>query len=337
MTRRIDARRGKAAARAGRSRTSRSRSTGTADFLRWFAARCPSSRSGCARFRLRANGPSAMYAGEHSRPGRSTRCEPRPDSTSTSASGRPCAIEPGRDDGDVNRAIEAEVNAVGGHKSLYSDAYYDAADFWARYGGEDYQARQEALRPAGRGCSTSTRRRCNGGEPSSWTTSRSGHGRSGAVTLGGHVRAALRCRRAGALLGVRRELRGRRPQPTSASAWSHPARCPTCDCPRRRSAWPAPTSRGTSTSRVRTRATPTTCSRSMDDGCTCSARPCPRRWPGARTLGPQDVRAAAAARPGGRAAAGAADCGTPRPRRRGDPATTTTCRTRSTSGCSDRR
>ncbi len=39
------------------------------------------------------------------------------------------AIEPGAADGDQNRAIEAKVTALGGHKSLYSDAYYDPDTF----------------------------------------------------------------------------------------------------------------------------------------------------------------------------------------------------------------
>ena len=38
----------------------------------------------------------------------------------------------------IIRAIEAEVSALGGHKSLYSDAYYDEETFWSRYGGEEY-------------------------------------------------------------------------------------------------------------------------------------------------------------------------------------------------------
>jgi FAD/FMN-containing dehydrogenase len=42
-------------------------------------------------------------------------------------------IAPGARDGDVNRAVEAEVTALGGHKSLYSDAYYDRATFDALY------------------------------------------------------------------------------------------------------------------------------------------------------------------------------------------------------------
>ncbi|MGZ6744857.1 MAG: FAD-binding oxidoreductase [Nocardioides sp.] len=44
------------------------------------------------------------------------------------------AVAPGAEDGDVNRAVEAEVTALGGHKSLYSDAYYDRATFESLYG-----------------------------------------------------------------------------------------------------------------------------------------------------------------------------------------------------------
>jgi FAD/FMN-containing dehydrogenase len=38
-------------------------------------------------------------------------------------------IAPGARDGDVNRAVETKVTELGGHKSLYSDAYYDQATF----------------------------------------------------------------------------------------------------------------------------------------------------------------------------------------------------------------
>ncbi len=38
-------------------------------------------------------------------------------------------IAPGARDGDVNRAVEAKVTELGGHKSLYSDAYYDRETF----------------------------------------------------------------------------------------------------------------------------------------------------------------------------------------------------------------
>jgi FAD/FMN-containing dehydrogenase len=48
-------------------------------------------------------------------------------------------IEPGHVDGDVNRMIERAVSDHGGHKSLYSDAYYEEAEFAAMYGGATYQ------------------------------------------------------------------------------------------------------------------------------------------------------------------------------------------------------
>ena len=48
------------------------------------------------------------------------------------------AIEPGRGDGDVNREIESTVERLGGHKSLYSDAYYSREEFETRYGGDAY-------------------------------------------------------------------------------------------------------------------------------------------------------------------------------------------------------
>ena len=51
-------------------------------------------------------------------------------------------IWPGAADGDTNRAIEAEVTELGGHKSLYSDAYYDRETFDRLYG----VANQERVR-----------------------------------------------------------------------------------------------------------------------------------------------------------------------------------------------
>jgi FAD/FMN-containing dehydrogenase len=59
-------------------------------------------------------------------------------------------IEPGRQDGDVNRAIEDEVARRGGHKSLYSDSYYDEPTFDRLYGGDDYRAVKKRYDPRGR-------------------------------------------------------------------------------------------------------------------------------------------------------------------------------------------
>ncbi len=44
-------------------------------------------------------------------------------------------IADGARDGDVNRAVERRVTELGGHKSLYSDAYYDRATFDRLYNG----------------------------------------------------------------------------------------------------------------------------------------------------------------------------------------------------------
>lgn len=45
---------------------------------------------------------------------------------------------PGAVEGAANRAIETKVSELDGHKSLYSDAYYDPAEFAELYGGETY-------------------------------------------------------------------------------------------------------------------------------------------------------------------------------------------------------
>jgi FAD/FMN-containing dehydrogenase len=48
------------------------------------------------------------------------------------------AIADGRRDGDVNRLVEEAVARTDGHKSLYSDAYYDRQTFAEIYGGQVY-------------------------------------------------------------------------------------------------------------------------------------------------------------------------------------------------------
>lgn len=49
-----------------------------------------------------------------------------------------------------NRAVEAQVSALGGHKSLYSDAFYDEATFAQLYGGEHAAALKATLDPDSR-------------------------------------------------------------------------------------------------------------------------------------------------------------------------------------------
>lgn len=52
--------------------------------------------------------------------------------------------------GTVNRQIEAEVTRLGGHKSLYSSAYYSRAEFDRLYGGQRYQAIKRRYDPDSR-------------------------------------------------------------------------------------------------------------------------------------------------------------------------------------------
>ncbi len=57
---------------------------------------------------------------------------------------------PGSQDGDVNRAIEAEVTRLDGHKSLYSDAYYDRETFARLYGTGNITALRATFDPQSR-------------------------------------------------------------------------------------------------------------------------------------------------------------------------------------------
>ncbi|HET7398174.1 MAG TPA: FAD-binding oxidoreductase [Intrasporangium sp.] len=59
-------------------------------------------------------------------------------------------VAPGRQVGDVNRDLEAQVGRLGGHKSLYSDAFYDEDTFDALYGGAAYRPVKATYDPAGR-------------------------------------------------------------------------------------------------------------------------------------------------------------------------------------------
>jgi FAD/FMN-containing dehydrogenase len=59
-------------------------------------------------------------------------------------------IEPGAADGDRNRAVEARVTELGGHKSLYSDAYYDRETFERLYGVENQRKVKQQTDPENR-------------------------------------------------------------------------------------------------------------------------------------------------------------------------------------------
>ena len=57
---------------------------------------------------------------------------------------------PGAGPGATNRRIEHEVTALGGHKSLYSESFYDEEEFRRLYGGEQYTALKQRWDPDGR-------------------------------------------------------------------------------------------------------------------------------------------------------------------------------------------
>jgi FAD/FMN-containing dehydrogenase len=59
-------------------------------------------------------------------------------------------MAPGARDGDVNRDIEAKVTSLGGHKSLYSDAYYDRETFERLYGVANLSRVKQQTDPEGR-------------------------------------------------------------------------------------------------------------------------------------------------------------------------------------------
>ncbi|WP_240917923.1 hypothetical protein [Phycicoccus sp. HDW14] len=42
------------------------------------------------------------------------------------------------------------MSDLGGHKSLYSEAFYDEETFWRHYGGADYPALKERYDPGHR-------------------------------------------------------------------------------------------------------------------------------------------------------------------------------------------
>jgi FAD/FMN-containing dehydrogenase len=59
-------------------------------------------------------------------------------------------IAEGARDGDVNRAIERKLGELDGHKSLYSDAFYDRDTFDRLYGGATYDSVKREYDPGNR-------------------------------------------------------------------------------------------------------------------------------------------------------------------------------------------
>ncbi len=57
---------------------------------------------------------------------------------------------PGQPDGATNRLIERQVSELGGHKSLYSDAFYSPEDLAELYGGPTYELLKKQYDPDSR-------------------------------------------------------------------------------------------------------------------------------------------------------------------------------------------
>jgi FAD/FMN-containing dehydrogenase len=121
----------------------------TAEFLRWFITHVPMTPIWLCPLRLRGRGGPLGDLGDGVRPWPLYPLRVGETYVNVGFWGT-VPIEPGRADGDVNRMIETAVAELGGHKSLYSDAYYDEAEFWARYGGPTYHEVKQRYDPDGR-------------------------------------------------------------------------------------------------------------------------------------------------------------------------------------------
>ncbi|MGX7679146.1 FAD-binding oxidoreductase [Jatrophihabitans sp. DSM 45814] len=121
----------------------------TADFLNWFAEHVPMSPVWLCPLRLRELPGAGDDAASSARTWPLYPLEPGEIYINVGFWGT-VEIEPGRIDGDVNRLIEAAVASRDGHKSLYSDAYYERDVFDAMYGGEVYSKLKDQYDPAHR-------------------------------------------------------------------------------------------------------------------------------------------------------------------------------------------
>ncbi|WP_082959721.1 FAD-binding oxidoreductase [Mycobacterium sp. E2462] len=111
----------------------------TCDFLEWFTATVPIAPIWLCPVRLRDPDGWPLYP-------------MRPDRTYVNVgfwSSVPAGPE-GSAAGATNRAIEAKVSELDGHKSLYSDSFYCRDEFAELYGGEAYSTVKKAYDPHAR-------------------------------------------------------------------------------------------------------------------------------------------------------------------------------------------
>jgi FAD/FMN-containing dehydrogenase len=118
----------------------------TADFVSWFLREIPIEPLWLCPLRLREPGPAGASA---VRPWPLYPLEPKRTYVNVGFwSSVP--ITPGAPEGAANRLIEDTVGRFEGHKSLYSDSYYDADDFARLYGGDNYSILKQKYDPDSR-------------------------------------------------------------------------------------------------------------------------------------------------------------------------------------------
>ena len=120
----------------------------TADFLRWFADTVRMSPVWLCPLRLA--GPPGEQAGERLDQPWPLYPLTREEIYVNVGFWGTVPIADGHADGELNQQIEAAVADHGGHKSLYSDAYYDRPTFARIYGGQTYEELKQTYDPGHR-------------------------------------------------------------------------------------------------------------------------------------------------------------------------------------------
>ncbi len=106
------------------------------EFLEWFLGNVPITPIWLCPLRLRDRGSWPLY--------------PIPPDHSYVNIGFWSSVPAGDGVGVTNRAIEAKVGELDGHKSLYSDSYYTREEFNELYGGETYKTVKKSYDPDSR-------------------------------------------------------------------------------------------------------------------------------------------------------------------------------------------
>lgn len=116
----------------------------TEDFLRWFLSEIPIEPLWLCPLRLRETSTALLAPGER-HPWPLYPLRPRHTYVNVGFWSAVPAT-PGRP-GATNRRIEEQVTALGGHKSLYSEAFYGPEEFAGLYGGAAYAALRDRYDP----------------------------------------------------------------------------------------------------------------------------------------------------------------------------------------------